>query len=174
GAVLAGEMLTPIEDYNRLAQAQRNSEVAALVTLGLITGKSPLEAAQMLQGEIATAAQGLPDAVALSCVAIFPRWQNGVPYIVGDRVRDGATLYKCLQEHVSQEDWAPNVTPAIWVAVADPGEEWPLIPNPITAENPYMQGQKGRTEDGRKWTSRIDNNVWQPSEYPAGWQRAEE
>ena len=37
-------------------------------------------------------------------------------------------------------------------------------------ENPYMIGDKMTFDDGLHYISLIDNNVWSPEGYPAGWQ----
>ena len=51
-----------------------------------------------------------------------------------------------------------------------------LIPNPDVipeweqpdSTNPYMKGDKV-TYNGKTYESVIDNNVWSPDTYPAGW-----
>lgn len=50
-------------------------------------------------------------------------------------------------------------------------EEYPEWVQP-TAENPYMAGDKV-TFEGEHYISLIDNNVWSPADYPAGWQLVE-
>lgn len=115
------------------------------------------------------------DELAVECAALFEEWSGaGVQYAKGDRRTEHGTLYKCLKAHTSQPDWSPSQAASLWVNIADPSEEYPLIDNPIQSTNPWMKGQKGRTADGRKWVSQVDNNVWQPTDYPAGWQEVDE
>lgn len=115
------------------------------------------------------------DDLAVECAALFDEWSGGsVVYAKGDRVAEHGILYKCLKAHTSQPDWSPSQAASLWVNIADPGEEYPLIDNPIKSTNPWMKGQKGRTADGKKWQSLIDDNVWQPADYPVGWQEVNE
>ena len=52
---------------------------------------------------IVRAAKSLSDADAYNGKELFDRWSgDGVEYAVGDRVRDGEELYKCLTAHTSQ------------------------------------------------------------------------
>lgn len=137
-----------------------------------------LEMAAMQQAAVTLAmlhAPELPDEQAIAVPALYPAWEEllarGQEVPEGERCRWGAGgLYKCLQAHVPQADWTPGDAPSLWVVIPDPAEKWPLIPNPIPATNPWMKGQKGRVADGRRYISLIDNNTWQPDEYPAGWE----
>lgn len=108
----------------------------------------------------------LSDTEALEAVSLFPAWVSGKSYATGDRVKDGGTLYKCLQAHTSQPDWTPTAAPSLWakVLIPDPGTipEW----EQPDSTNPYMAGDKV-THNGKTWVSDIDNNVWAPGAY--GW-----
>lgn len=42
-----------------------------------------------------------------------------------------------------------------------------------SADNAYMKGDKVRY-NGKVYKSLIDNNVWKPDEYPAGWKEVTE
>lgn len=48
---------------------------------------------------------------------------------------------------------------------ADEVPEW-VQPD---STNAYAKGDRV-TFDGKVWESLIDNNVWSPADYPAGWQ----
>ncbi|KAJ3125851.1 hypothetical protein HK098_008164 [Nowakowskiella sp. JEL0407] len=41
-------------------------------------------------------------------------WSAGVAYGPGTRVVYNGIIYKIIQPHTSQSDWAPNVVPALW------------------------------------------------------------
>jgi hypothetical protein len=41
-------------------------------------------------------------------------WAPDVSYSVGALVTDNGVTYQCLQAHLSQADWAPHNTPALW------------------------------------------------------------
>lgn len=70
-----------------------------------------------LRPMIEAAATSLPDSDAAKAVELFPAWAYPVSYIEGNRVSDGGKLYKCRQEHTSQEGWKPSATPALWVVI---------------------------------------------------------
>jgi hypothetical protein len=42
-------------------------------------------------------------------------WAAGVSYRIGDRVTFGGVVYECRQAHISQSDWTPPATPALWL-----------------------------------------------------------
>ena len=70
------------------------------------------------RAKIETAASTMTDNNALEAVELFPAWNAGRAYGVGDRVRYDSTLYKCVQAHTSQADWTPDKTPALWAVVS--------------------------------------------------------
>lgn len=103
---------------------------------------------------------------------LFTPWAYPVAYKTGQirRYTDGK-LYKCLQDHTSQEDWTPPAAVSLWVAVADPAEEWPEWSQPVGAHDAYNRGDKV-SHNGQHYTSDVDANVWEPGVY--GWTVAEE
>lgn len=103
---------------------------------------------------------------------LFTTWAYPVAYKTGQirRYTDGK-LYKCLQDHTSQEDWTPPAAVSLWVAVADPAEEWPEWSQPVGAHDAYNRGDKV-SHNGQHYTSDVDANVWEPGVY--GWTVAEE
>ena len=98
---------------------------------------------------------------------LFTPWAYPVAYKTGQirRYTDGK-LYKCLQDHTSQEDWTPPAAVSLWVAVADPAEEWPEWSQPVGAHDAYNRGDKV-SHNGQHYTSDVDANVWEPGVY--GW-----
>lgn len=62
-------------------------------------------------------AQTLPDDKAAEIPTLFEPWQPNTAYIKGDRRTFGGKLHKCLQDHVSQADWTPDATPALWAVI---------------------------------------------------------
>ena len=128
-----------------------------------------LEYARRLRRLIEKAAVSLDDESALSGIELFPAWQDVPPmdYVVGDRVRYGNTLYKCVQSHTSQSDWTPDATPALWVVVSL--DEWPEWRQPTGAHDAYNTGDKV-SHNGLHWTSMIDANTYEPGVY--GWLEA--
>lgn len=126
-----------------------------------------VELAQKLRPYIEKAALSLPDEDALEAVDLFPRW-DGLhgKYFVDDKVRYDGNLYKCLQEHISQDSWTPVAAASLWAKV--------LIPDPNVipeweqpdSTNPYSKGDKVMFE-GQVYESTINSNVWAPNVY--GW-----
>ncbi len=107
------------------------------------------------------------DATALGNIELYAMWQSGKAYTVGERIQYGDKLYKCVQAHTSQDDWTPDVTPALWVIVSV--EEWPEFIHPTGAHDVYNKGDKV-TYNGKHYISLIDANAYSPDEYPAGWE----
>ena len=123
-----------------------------------------LAKAHELRKLIERASVSLSDEDALSGVELYPLWLPDTAYSVGDRVRDGDTLYKCVQSHTSQADWQPSVTPALWTRVSI--EEWPEWVQPTGAHDAYNEGDKV-SHNEKHWVSQVDANVWEPGVY--GW-----
>jgi len=131
------------------------------------------EYARKLRPLIEKAALSLDDADSLEAKDLFPIWSgNSINYKVNDRVRYNSILYKCLQQHTSQEGWTPTAAASLWAKVLIPDPE--VIPDweQPSSTNSYMRGDKVRFE-GHIYESAIDNNVWSPAAYPAGWQLVE-
>ena len=113
-----------------------------------------------VQGEwTETQAADNPDMIAL--------WNPGTEYVPDDRVRYGGHVYKVLQTHKAQQDWPPDIVPALYAqlrtsqeqreedAGVDPWEQ-------PGSTNPYMKGDRV-SHGGTFWESLVDNNVWEPS-----------
>lgn len=110
----------------------------------------------------------LDDATALEVSDLYLPWEADTDYIVGDRRTYDGLLYKCVQAHRSQDDWTPDVTPALWVRVSV--EEWPEWVQPTGAQDAYNTGDKV-SHNSKHWISDVDANVWEPGVY--GWHEAE-
>ena len=127
-----------------------------------------IELARKLRPYIEKAAISLSDEDALEAFNLFPYWETSTTYKVDDRVRYEEYLYKCLQAHTSQDAWTPLAAPSLWAKVLIPDEnvipEWEQ-PN---STNGYKIGDKVLF-NGKVYESVINNNVWSPSAYPAGW-----
>lgn len=116
---------------------------------------------------IVRAAKSLTDSDAFYGKELYDHWGgDGVGYEVGDRVRYGEELYKCLTTHISQESWKPDVSPSLWVRIDDPAVEWPDWIQPTGSTDAYAKGAKV-SHLGKHWISDYDNNVWEPSVF--GW-----
>lgn len=125
------------------------------------------QAAQRVREAMDAAGAWLDDVAALDAMAIYPAWETDAAYAIGQRVRYGDKLYKCVQAHTSQGDWMPSATPALWVRVSI--EEWPEWVQPTGAHDAYAKGDKV-TYKGKRYISLIDGNTYSPDAYPAGWE----
>ena len=130
-----------------------------------------VEKARALRALIEKAAVSLDDEEALEAVELFPAWAVGKAYATDERIRYGEKLYRCVQSHTSQADWTPDATPALWTEVAKPGEI-PVWKQPTGAQDAYNKGDLVHypDADGPVYRSTVDNNVWSPEVYPAGWE----
>lgn len=126
------------------------------------------EEAQKLRAKIEQASAWTDDADALEMVELFPHWEPDRGVIVGERLQYEGILYKCVQEHITQADWTPDIMPALWVKVSI--EEWPEWVQPQGAADAYMVGDKV-SHNGGHWISTCDANVWEPGVY--GWEVSE-
>ena len=117
------------------------------------------------RSKIEAAASTMTDDNALKAVELFPMWQDGKAYAVGDRVRYNSTLYKCVQAHTSQADWTPDATPALWTPVSL--DDYPEWVQPTGAHDAYNTGDKV-SYNGKHYISTIDANTYAPDVY--GWE----
>ena len=123
-----------------------------------------IEEAKKLRKYIEDMSVNLDDETALDNVDVFPLWKAGISYKKDDRVRYNETLYKVLQDHVSQVDWTPDVAVSLFVIVTV--EEFPKWVQPTGSHDAYPLRAKVSHLD-KHWISIVDNNVWEPSVY--GW-----
>lgn len=178
--------ITKIKLYNgnivvvEPTQAEKNQAQANTAKAELRSLAEKAMMAQLAGGDIAAQQAAyqsniatLSDDVALLIPEVYPVWSgNGVEYKKDMRVTYNSVLYKVLQDHTSQETWTPTDAPSLFVKVLTSSEsilEW----EQPTAENAYMKGDRVKY-NGKVYESLIDNNVWSPEGYPAGWKLIEE
>ena len=121
--------------------------------------------AKQLRQLIEQLAVTLDDETALTGVELFPTWVVGKEYAVSDRAQYNGTLYKCVQAHTSQADWAPDATPALWVVVSI--DEYPEWVQPTGAHDAYNTGDKV-SYNGKHYVCTTDANTYAPDVY--GWE----
>lgn len=127
---------------------------------------------EKLRALIRKAAENLSDADALDGVELFPPWAPDTDYTRGQRIRYGDLLYRLIPEtHRSQEDWPPDLVPAVWARIDDPADAWPEWRQPLGSEDAYPAGAKV-SHNEKHWTSDLDANIWEPGVY--GWTETEE
>ena len=100
-------------------------------------------------------------------VSIYPLWEVGKPYIIGDLLSYEDKLYQVIQAHTSQSDWTPNIVPALFKSFTPIATvaEWV---QPTGGHDAYNIGDRVMFE-GLMYESLIDANTWSPTGYPQGW-----
>lgn len=98
-------------------------------------------------------------------IGIYPAWEEGITYTVGELVSYNNKLYEVIQAHTSQADWTPDIVPALFTK-REPAGVIPEWVQPVGAEDAYNLGDIV-THNGQTWISTVDANVWEPSIY--GW-----
>lgn len=96
----------------------------------------------------------LDDNTAAAHADVFPTWEVGVAYNIGQMRVDplSSRLYRCSQAHTSVEGWNPSLTPALW-SVVD-------VTHAGTQEDPIIAGRGMLYEDGLYYYDEEDNNVY--------------
>ena len=128
-----------------------------------------LDLARKLRPYIEKAALSLNDEDALEAKELYPQWSgNGISYKVNDKVRYNGVLYKVLLAHTSQEGWMPTAAPSLFAKVLIPDEN--IIPEweQPDSTNGYQIGDRVMFEN-KIYESLINNNIWSPIAYSAGW-----
>lgn len=115
-------------------------------------------------------AGSIDDVTASEHIEVFAEWAVDIAYSVGQMRKHRGVLYRCIIAHTSQEDWSPDVAASLWVACADPSEEYPAWSQPVGAHDAYSKEAKV-SHNEKKWTSDIDGNIWEPGVY--GWTEVE-
>lgn len=108
---------------------------------------------------------------ALSISLLFEEWtpytdsesKRPYHYLKDDIRRYNEDLYRCNQDHDSQESWTPDTAHSLWTRIVPPGEipEWEQ-PVPGVFDG-YEFGQRV-THIGKTWESTYKDgfNVWEP------------
>ena len=101
-------------------------------------------------------------------------WKPGIRVQTGDICVDNDIRYMCVQPHVTQADWTPERTPALWTVIPAQTEQGTdsetvvvyLWKQPLGAHDAYKKNDIV-SHNSKTWTSDVDNNVWEPGVY--GW-----
>lgn len=128
-----GTVTVKMGKANTAEQDALDRAAAAEAEIVAIAG-SPVTDVAMVRSVVEAGAATLSDGEAAKMPSLSPKWVVGEAVNVDDRRYYEPTqrLYKCRQAHTTQADWTPDVTPALWAVLGDPGEAG-TIDDPITA-----------------------------------------
>lgn len=133
-----------------------------------------LQAAEQLRRALQMFAAILTEEQAMEIATVYPAWETGRAYAVGDILSYGTNsvgdpqLYKVVQAHTSQADWTPDATASLYDAFGLDEGGYPVWSQPSGAHDAYNTGDIVNYND-TLYQSTIDGNVWAPDAYPAGW-----
>ena len=133
-----------------------------------------LQAAEQFRKALQMFAASLTDEQAMEVATIYDPWVSGKSYSVGDFVTYGENsvgdpqLYKVVQAHISQADWTPDATPALYTAIGLDDSGYPVWAQPTGAHDAYNTGDIVNY-NGTLYQSLIDGNIYSPEAYPTGW-----
>ena len=128
------------------------------------------ERAEKMRIQLNNITKDFTDEKALENKELFPNWnKDSFSYSTGMIVYYKDELYKVIQAHTSQADWAPDVAVSLFVKISI--EEFPEWVQPQGAHDAYSLGDKV-TYNNKHWESVVDANIWQPGVY--GWQEITE
>lgn len=171
------EIINVVPSYDANTQVvTRDSytEGDTTITVNYVVTAKPLTKEEQLENQKKLAltffAETLTDAQALQVPMLFDEFDgNGVAYEVGKRVLYNDILYKVIQAHTSQAEWTPVAAPSLFAKVINETIDGsiPEFEQPDST-NPYMKGNRVLF-NGKVYESLIDNNVYSPEAYPAGW-----
>ena len=130
----------PITDNRDGTVSVRMGKPTAAEVSNIITGETvnsiDTATAYTMRSVIEDAVSSLDDDTAVTVPSLFTPWKPGEAVNVGDRRYYAPTrlLYKVRegQGHTTRESWTPDLTPALWAVLGDPGETGTLE-DPITA-----------------------------------------
>lgn len=122
-----------------------------------------------LRSVVEQAVASLDDKTASSAASLFPVLQeNGNLIISGTRINWNGQLKRAAVDLWDTRENNPDNAPALWEDI-DYRDGHRLIPNVITVGLKFSLGETGWWGDVL-YRSKIDNNLWTPSEYPDGWE----
>lgn len=134
-----------------------------------------LQAAAQLRRAIQLFAASLDEETALEIASVYPAWEPGRAYTVGEYLTYGTNsvgdsqLYMVVQNHTSQANWLPDKLPAIYSPVGLTDDGYPVWSQPAGSHDAYSAGDVVDYQ-GTLYRCTQDGNVWSPDDYPQGWE----
>lgn len=152
----ADEFYTTEDELSKLVLARAEADVlpAASVTFVHLAESGAFDATTIAEHSV-----------------MFAPYVPAIPYTAGQIRIDPADgiLYKCITSHGAEHaSDAPRTKNNLWERIADPGDEWPEWFPASGVFDQWMKGSKC-THKSVRYTSNVDNNVWEPGTTGAPW-----
>ena len=131
-----------------------------------------IEKAKLQRQNIILASASLDDKTASITPELFGRLnQNGDLIKAGTRINWNGVLKRAASDLWDTEENNPDNAPTLWEDI-EYKDGIRIIPETITAGLAFSKDEMGWWNDVL-YISLIDNNVWTPTAYPAGWKVVE-
>ena len=115
-----------------------------------------LQQARAIRASMDAAASALTDEQAAKAPRLYPTWAVGLIVKPGDRLYYPSTdkLYKVREGkgHTTQADWAPHLTPAMWVVID--------VAHAGTLDDPIPAARGMEYEYGKYYLDSEDGNTY--------------
>ena len=132
-----------------------------------------LEKARLQRKNILLSSESLDDKVASTTPELFGKLnENGELVKVGTRINWRGVLKRASVDLWDTKENNPDNAPSLWEDILYK-DGIRIIPETITVGTAFMKDELGWYEDTLLYKSLIDNNVWTPTAYPAGWELVE-
>lgn len=124
--------------------------------------------AKQLRTVIEKAVMSLDDETASTAAELFPQLKGDSSLIsVGTRINWNGIVKRSAVDLWDTTENNPDHAPTLWEDIGY-REGYRTIPEVITAGTAFAKDECGWWEDVL-YVSLIDSNVWNPTQYPAGW-----
>lgn len=125
-----------------------------------------------LRTVVEQAATSLTDKVASTAATLFPRLkEDGTLVTAGTRINWGGVIKKAAADLWDTAENNPDNAPALWENI-EYKDGHRFIPEIITVTTAFAKDECGWWEENL-YKSLLDGNVYNPDEYPAGWEIVE-
>lgn len=129
-----------------------------------------LDRARLLRKNIIVGSESLEDKEASSTPELFARLnQNGELVKVGTRINWNGTLKRASVDLWDTEENNPDNAPTLWEDITYK-EGYRIIPEVITVGTAFSKDEIGWWND-ELYKSLVDNNVYNPEQYSANWEK---
>lgn len=148
------------------------TDVVLATVIGAETDQKPVEVAEQFNKAVLLFVQSLPEASKLEIPEVYPAWEVGKDYAVGNTLRYGkdpagkSELFVVLQAHKSQADWLPTNLAALYKKISFSANGVADWKQPVGAVDAYPLNALVMHKK-TKWKSTAAANVWEPGVY--GW-----